>query len=169
MAKQIIRDRRVVTDHCQHLDHDTPLPGNGDITLPLERWQQEHQSLPNHLGRIGVRLSTDEEPERLNGTLADLDLIAIEFESFTDGRGFSLARDLRDRYGYQCELRALGPLLRDQLPFLARCGFDSFELTEEVDPFAALSTFQAITLQYQPASDTATPIHRLRRGHHERA
>lgn len=167
MARQIIRERRVVTDHCRHLDRDTPLPDSGDITLPPERWQQERSRSPDHLGRIGIRLPTDADLASLVAAPTDIDpatieLIAIQFDSFTDGRGFSLARSLRDRYGYRGELRAMGPLLRDQLPFLARCGFDSFELTEEVDPFAALDVFQTITVHYQPASDTVTPVHRLR-------
>jgi uncharacterized protein (DUF934 family) len=86
----------------------------------------------------------------------------VSFPKFTDGRGFSTARLLRERYRYRGELRAVGDVLRDQLLFLARCGFDAFALRADQDPDAALAAFEDFTEAYQGGTDQPLPLFRRR-------
>ncbi|MDX1605718.1 MAG: DUF934 domain-containing protein [Candidatus Competibacterales bacterium] len=146
--KPLIRQNRVVADEWRHIDDTQPLPDTGPCSVSLERWKAEHRQLLEHPDRLGVRLGPQGEPADLADTLDDLALIVVEFPAFTDGRGFSQARQLRVRLGYQGELRAYGPLLRDQLPMLAHCGFDSFDLTTETDLEQALRAFNMFTVDY---------------------
>ena len=102
--------------------------------LPLADWQAR----PDH---PAVWLAPEETPDALLPHLDRLALVAIHFPVFTDGRGYSLARLLRSRHGYTGELRAVGDVLRDQLYFLQRCGFDSFALRADQPPEEALAAF----------------------------
>lgn len=93
---------------------------------------------------------------------AALPLIAVRFPSFTDGRGYSIARLLRERLGFRGELRAVGDIARDQLHYLARCGFDSFELREGEDVATAKAALAAFSDAYQAAVDQPVPLFRRR-------
>lgn len=125
---------------------------DGDVIVPFERWERERDELARYRGRLGVRLTGADAVEALRDDLGRLALIAIEFPSFTDGRGFSQARLLREAYGFKGEIRAVGDFLPDQLAFLARCGFDSFELSNPsgVDIPRYLN---GISVRFQPAAD----------------
>ncbi|MEZ5730485.1 MAG: DUF934 domain-containing protein [Burkholderiaceae bacterium] len=96
-----------------------------------------------------MRLEPHDEPAELVSDFPRLSLIAVAFPVFTDGRGYSLARVLRDRDGWLGELRAVGDILRDQLFYLARCGFDSFELADGSDAAAAVDAFSDYSVVYQ--------------------
>jgi uncharacterized protein (DUF934 family) len=89
-------------------------------------------------------------------------VIAVNFPKFTDGRGFSAARLLRERYGYQGELRAIGDVLRDQLQELERCGFDAFLLRADQDVQSALHAFADLSDQYQTSALQPLPLFRRR-------
>jgi uncharacterized protein (DUF934 family) len=86
----------------------------------------------------------------------------VNFPKFNDGRGFSIGRLLRERYGFRGELRAIGDVLRDQLFFLARCGFDAFALRDDQDVDEALGAFADFSEAYQPALDQPVPLFRRR-------
>lgn len=107
--------------------------------MTLYRTQTEALQAQGH--RIGVVLDPDDDPEELAPYFADIGLVAIHFKTFTDGRGYSTARLLRDRLGFAGELRAVGDVLRDQLYFLHRCGFNAFSLRPDQDLAAALDAF----------------------------
>ena len=109
-----------------------------------------------------VWLASSEEPEALAQDAARLPLIAIDFPKFTDGRGLSGARLLRERYGFRGELRAIGDIQRDQLFDLARCGFDAFVLREGEDAEAALAAFNTFSDAYQTSVDRPAPLFRRR-------
>ena len=109
-----------------------------------------------------VRLNQDESPAPLFDMLSTIELIIIDFTSFMDGRGFSHARDLRER-GYTGELRASGNFIVDQLHYLQRCGFDSFELGDTVDLEDALSQLKVFDEHYQGAIDEPQPLFKRRR------
>jgi uncharacterized protein (DUF934 family) len=94
--------------------------------------------------------------------LVNFELVAVHFPKFTDGRGYSTARLLHERLGWQGELRAMGDVLRDQLFLMARCGFDSFALRDDQDPQAALSAFRDFSVRYQSATDEPQPLFRRR-------
>jgi len=108
---------------------------------------------------IGIRLASDESPEEIADDLARFGLIALEFSKFTDGRAYSAARILRERYGYRGELCAVGNVLRDQLLFMRRCGFDAFDMDDEQNIEDWRAAISEIDLFYQPAADTcADPL-----------
>jgi uncharacterized protein (DUF934 family) len=104
----------------------------------------------------------DQDLNPLLPYLADLPLIAIEFPNTGDGRGFTLGRMLRERHGYKGELRAVGMVRADQIYFLARCGFDAFDLAEGEDPDLALAQLHRFSVSYQSeaSGSLAHPKHR---------
>ena len=112
------------------------------LLLPLVRWGQERESLEKAGYTVGVWLAPDDAPEALISRLPQIPVIAIQFPSFTDGRGYSLARLLRQRYGFAGELRAFGDVLRDQIYFLHQCGFNAFCLRPDQDIAAAVAALE---------------------------
>jgi len=141
----LIRNGQIADDGWQWIDESEALlaarlEAGGRFVLPLAAWLAHRASLDPACA--GVWLGPDDEPEAVLPWLADIPLIAIRFPVFTDGRGYSLARLLRSRHGYTGELRAVGDVLRDQLYFLQRCGFDAFQLRADQSPEEALAAFQ---------------------------
>jgi uncharacterized protein (DUF934 family) len=96
-----------------------------------------------------IRLEPGDDPARIAGELARVSRVEVNFPKFGDGRGFSIAKLLRGRYGYRGELRAVGHITRDHLQFMERVGFDTFELREGEDPVEALAAFEAFSVSYQ--------------------
>ncbi|HEY8432377.1 MAG TPA: DUF934 domain-containing protein [Sandaracinaceae bacterium] len=161
----IRRDRegaRVVTDDPWiAVADDAELPAGGGVVVSLERWRRERDALRGRR-RVGVRVRGDTPPEELAPELEGVELVVVELPKFTDGRAYTLARLLRERFGYRGELRATGDVLRDQLFYLSRCGFTSFELAPGRDVDDALRAFEDFSVTYQPAADHAEPIWRRR-------
>ena len=110
-----------------------------------------------------VRLEAGDDARALLPHLAQLALVEVSFPSFRDGRGYSAARILREN-GYTGELRAAGDVLVDQLPFMRRCGFDSFAPEAEINPATLSRTLDRYADHYQPAEDAAVPVWKLRHG-----
>ena len=110
-----------------------------------------------------VRLEAGDDARALLPHLARLQLIEVSFPSYRDGRGYSAGRILRDA-GYTGELRAAGDVLVDQLPFMRRCGFDSFAPEAPIDPAALDRALDRYAYHYQPAADAAVPVWKLRHG-----
>ena len=136
--------------------------------IEKDRWPADHiksleqwLALPGHAS-TAVRLEQDEPPTPLFEDLAVIQLIVINFTNFMDGRAFSHARELRDK-GYTGELRASGKFLVDQLHYLKRCGFDSFEFDEDYPLKDALAHFSVFDEHYQAAMDEPEPLFRRRR------
>ncbi len=143
MSRLICRGE-LIEDRWRWVDPDEApvaarLDAGGRFILPLDLWRAHRPGLD--AARTGVWLGPDDDVAPLLPWLATLPLIAIRFPVFTDGRGYSLARLLRGRHGYAGELRAVGDVLRDQLYFLQRCGFDSFALRADQPPEEALAAF----------------------------
>lgn len=122
-------------------------------------------------GRLGVWLDSDEDPAQIADSLEALSLIAVNFPQFTDGRGYSTARLLRERYGWTGELRAIGDIQRDQLFYLSRCGFDAFLLNDGLDvpqedllrsAQTALSALHDFSEGYQTSVERPQPLFRRR-------
>lgn len=112
------------------------------LLLPLPRWLALRASLVGAQPPLGVSLAPDDDPALLADDLPRLALISVHFPLFTDGRGYSIGRLLRQRYGYRGELRACGDVLRDQIYFLQQCGFNAFALRADQDPDAALAALR---------------------------
>ena len=110
-----------------------------------------------------VVLEPNDDPARLAGSLGEVRVIAVNFPKFGDGRGFSIARLLRERYGYRGELRAVGEVGRDHLYFMAQCGFDAFELRAGENAQEALAAYGDFSEAYQATAVRPVPLFRRRR------
>lgn len=160
---EIIKKGEIVTSTWLHLGDGEPLPdGGADVTVSAARYINDREAIASYAGRVGVRLSPSDEVDPIAQDIATVPLIAIEFPKFTDGRGYSLARLLRDRHQYRGELRATGNVLRDQLYYMHRCGFDAFELQVGKSVQEALDAFSEFSVRYQAAADDPRPLFRRR-------
>jgi len=160
----LIKDGEIVADAWQHVADDDPLPAPEiDIIVGWRRWRDERADLLARSGKLGVRVSGDVAPEELAGDREHFALIALEFPQFRDGRCYSHARLLRQRYGYRGELRAVGDVLRDQLFYMSRVGINAFELPSGTDPHYALQGLGDFDVSYQAAADDRVPVWRRRR------
>lgn len=170
---KIIKQRQIANDEWKVLqlaENETPhsvrLPV-GPLLVPLAVWRARKDELIHrnweHHEPLGVWLAPNEGPEAIADDLGDFSLVAIHFPKLADGRGYSTARLLRERYGYRGELRAFGDVGQDQLYFLDRVGFDSFVVKEdEEDAIAALAAFTTFPEAYQAASNQLLPLYRRR-------
>ena len=154
----LLKNRQVVKDTWQliGLPPGAPdaLPADGiDAIVPLSLWRGQRATLLGRAGRTGVWLEPSDEPAELFANAPLPELVAVRFPAFTDGRGYSIARLLRERHGYRGEVRAIGDVLHDTLFDLARCGFDAFALRADQDPVAALAAFDDFSEVYQAAVD----------------
>lgn len=156
---QIIKNRQITEDPWRHIADDAELPA-GPVIVSLARWGQERTALLARGGSLGVRAPNTAPVADLAGDLPHWDVVALEFPKFADGRAYSQARLLRERYGYQGEIRAVGDVLRDQLLFMARSGFDAFELRADRRLDDALAAFGEFSESYQPATDQPLPLYR---------
>jgi uncharacterized protein (DUF934 family) len=156
MPRLLLRDRQVVEDEWLYLSEASGQPA-APLIVALEQWINEPQTWLARGTRLGVVLAPADRVEALAPDLKHFALVAAEFPGPSDGRGYSQGRLLRERYGFEGELRATGYVRHDQLFFLARCGFNSFQLAERdlIDALAALSTFSAA---YQPSNDRGLAV-----------
>ena len=168
--KQIIKQREVVDDDWSVLklvEDGTPetveVPA-GKIIVPVKVWLAQREQLLARAarGELGVWFASDELAHTVKDDLGQFAVVAVDFPKFSDGRGYSIAYNLRKRLGYQGELRAIGDVLRDQLLFHSRCGFDAFAVREDKDINDALNAFNEFSEQYQGATDNPEPLFRRR-------
>src|SRR5690554_261178 len=118
----LLKNREPAENTWTLVEDDASIPAAGDVIVGVSRWIDERSSIEQREGRIGVLLHGDDNVRALAGEILDRPLIAIAFPKFVDGRGYSLARILRDELHYKGELRAVGDILRDQLYYLDRVG-----------------------------------------------
>ncbi|MCF8467088.1 MAG: DUF934 domain-containing protein [Sneathiella sp.] len=157
-----IKDRKPDHDEWMPftgLEEGSSLP-SGDIYVPLEEWLQARETLLARNGRLGVAVRNTDNLGILKDDLERLDLVVLEFPKMADGRAFSQARLLRERYGFKGEIRATGDILHDQLFYMQRCGINGFEIREDQDISSSLKAFDEMTITYQPACDEEFPIWR---------
>ena len=161
----IIKDKTVVTDDWSVLrlgENDTPesvtVP-SGRVIVPLKVWQAQRDNLQSR-AELGVWFACDERAEDLQKDVAKFAVIAVDFPKFGDGRGYSIAYHLRVRLGYRGELRAIGDVLRDQMFYMQRVGFDAFEPRADKDIHEALKGLSDFSVSYQASVDQAQPLFR---------
>jgi len=132
-------------------------PG-ADALVPLARFAADPDFFLARKGRLGVRVAPSEDVTVLAGHLGQIALIALEFPSFTDGRNYSAARMLRERLGYDGEIRAVGDVLADQIAPMRRCGIDTF-LVSHGPTAQALQAGRIAEVRhhYQPAGGPESP------------
>jgi uncharacterized protein (DUF934 family) len=160
MPRRLLRDGRVVDDDWSYAAEAAP--DAAAVILTLAEWQNERDAWLSRGARLGVVLQPVHKVEVLASDFARLSLIAADFSGPSDGRGYSQARVLREQWSFRGELRATGFVRRDQLFFMARSGFNSFELPESEleSAAAALATF---SWAYQPSNDTGLAVKLQRR------
>ena len=156
---QIIKDKAIVEDQWVHFDGQGDLP-DGDLIVSLDVWQTRANELQGR--RVGLQLEPDQHPKDIRDELANFELIAINFPTFMDGRGYSYAKILRDRFGFEGEIRAVGDVMRDQMFYMQRCGFTAYEVKEGRDIHDAIKEIDDFSVKYQVSADEHTPIYRRR-------
>lgn len=156
----IINQQRVDDDNWQRIESEEQLELTGDRIVDWSLWQAHKAALKARDGRLGVRIDGDVDLAELAADLPGLDLVAVNFPSFADGRGFSQARLLRGRYGFKGQVRAVGDVTWDRLRFMSRCGFDALEVAEERYSDEMLRAFDEISVRYQGAEDDSRPLYR---------
>lgn len=166
MAK-LIQQRRVATDPWLLLkagaDGTPPsVPAEGDVIVPLSLWLARRDALAVRSGRTGVWLESKDGPEAIAADLNRLPLVAIHFPSLADGRGYSVARLLRERHHYKGEVRAIGAVFKDTLLGMERCGFNTFLLRDGEDADDAITAFDELADHYQANVTQPIPLFRRR-------
>src|SRR3954468_12467349 len=157
----LVNGGKIADDSFVKLAVDTPLPEGGDILVPAERFLAEKGALLARGSKVGVIWPNNRDIAELVPYLGKIAVVALVFPTFRDGRAYSQARLLRERYGYRGELRATGQILRDQFVFMLRAGFDSFEVKKDSDAAAFASTVKRYSVFYQPTGDgRVTALHR---------
>lgn len=148
---KLLRVDGIEDDNWQFIttDDEGELPA-GAVLVPVQKWLK-HREQWRTRGDIGIWLDCDQDLGCIAQDILHFNVIAVRFVDFADGRGFSLASLLRERFGFVGELRATGQILREQLFYLKRCGFDSFQLPHEDDLEAARASLCAFTVSYQTA------------------
>jgi uncharacterized protein (DUF934 family) len=162
----LIKGRAIIEDRWTLLRDATSLddvPGEGAVIVPLALWKLEHEALVTRKD-VGVWLKPDDEPSALAAEIDSLPLIAIDFPNFVDGRGYSSARLLRDKYRFSGELRAIGDVLRDQIYYLRQCGFDAFAVRADRNFADAIGGLDDFSDNYQSTSARPVPLFRRRNG-----
>jgi uncharacterized protein (DUF934 family) len=163
--QQLIKGDVLVKETWHLLPADTTLEGLSncdDLIVPLNLWLEHAHALKARDGGLGVWLDSNEEAEAIADDLEHFQVIALNFPVFSDGRSYSNARLLRDRYGYKGEVRAIGDVLRDQLFLMKRCGFDAYAIREDRNAEEALESLKDFSEVYQAATDQPQPLFRRR-------
>ena len=162
---RVIKDKSVIDDEwslIRKLDSSASIP-EGSVILPFLFWQANRDILLKSKKNHAIWIDGSIETESLVDDLEFFSIIALDFPTFKDGRSYSHARLLRERYGYKGELRAIGDVLQDQLFFMQRCGIDCFQIRDDKDIEQALNSFEAFSMCYQAAADDTIPIHKQRK------
>jgi uncharacterized protein (DUF934 family) len=157
MPRPLLRDRQLVEDEWRYAEElGEGMAAPAGVILSFDQWHGERDAWLTRGGRLGVVLLPEHKVEQLAPDLPHFSLIACRFPGPTDGRGYTQGRLLRERYNFQGELRAAGYVRIDQLFFLARCGFNGFELAQS-DLGGAEAAFSTYSAAYQPANDRGLP------------
>jgi uncharacterized protein (DUF934 family) len=156
MPTLISRRAAAVADSFTMVADDQDIP-SGDVILSLTRFQAEGDRLIGEGRKVGVRLESHEAVESLAYDLPRIALVALAFPKFRDGRAYTSARLLRERYAFTGEIRAVGDVLREQAVFMVRCGIDAFEPADGSSPEAWDRAAGRYRHVYQAAADGRAP------------
>ena len=163
LPQSVILDGRIAPNEWLSLGDDTALPAGGKVIVSLKRFRAERAALDGSGVAIGVRIPNTEDVASLAQELGAQPLIAVEIPKMADGRAYSQARVLRERYAFRGEIRAQGDVLHDQLFHMSRCGINAFELRADQDAQDCLRAFSDYDLAYQRAADGIEPVWQKRR------
>jgi uncharacterized protein (DUF934 family) len=150
----LVKGGHIIADEFVRVTDDAELPAQGAILVSETRFLAGPDALVSRSsGKLGVIWPNNRDVDDLVPYLDRLGLVALVFPSFRDGRAYTQARLLRERYGYRGELRATGQVLRDQFVFMLRAGFDAFEVKKQADAEAFTDTVKRYSVFYQPTGD----------------
>jgi uncharacterized protein (DUF934 family) len=158
----LVKAGKIVEDQYVRVEDDAPLPDGVPVLLTAARFLADARELAERDAPVGVIWPNDRRIAELAPFVDRLALIALIFPKFKDGRAYSQARLLRERYGFRGELRAAGEVLRDQFQFLLRSGFDAFEVKKPADAAAFAQAAARFSVFYQPSADGRLPALRRR-------
>jgi uncharacterized protein (DUF934 family) len=157
----LIKNKQVVSDDpWTYVADDQPVPATGDVLVGFTRYDRDDTDYAARKGRLGLRIDPEDDLLQVVTHLPKVALVAVNFPKFGDGRGYTKARLLRERFNYEGELRAVGEVLSDQLFYMLRCGFDAFELVSGKDVHEALHALEGFSVRYQAATDDPAPLYR---------
>ena len=163
----LVKQGRIATDIFVQVADGAELPGDGAVLISAARFLENPQGLSRRAGKTGVIWPNNRDVDDLVPYLDRLAVVALVFPTFRDGRAYSQARLLRERYHYRSELRATGQVLRDQFVFMLRAGFDAFEVKKDSDAEAFANTVKRYSVFYQPTGDgRVTALHRRMQQRH---
>ncbi|WP_316188036.1 MULTISPECIES: DUF934 domain-containing protein [unclassified Bradyrhizobium] len=150
----LVKGGHIIADAFVRLTDDAELPAQGAILVSETRFLAGPDALVSRSsGKLGVIWPNNRDVDDLVPYLDRLALVALVFPSFRDGRAYTQARLLRERYGFRGELRATGQVLRDQFVFMLRAGFDAFDVKKQADAEAFTETVKRYSVFYQPTGD----------------
>lgn len=160
----LVKSGRIVEDQYVHIADDAPVPDGVAVIVSGVRFLADVELFIHRTTAVGVVWPNNRPIAELAPYLGRIALVALVFPGFRDGRAYSQARILRERYGFTAELRATGQVLRDQFLFLLRAGFDSFEVTKDADAAAFVESARRFDVFYQPTGDGRATAFRRRLG-----
>ena len=165
--QNLIKDGAIATDHWTVLKQATgpevlQVVRGKNFIVPLKFWQLFHTEIAEYGGAVSIWLDSDEDVNEIGADLHQFPVIALNFPVFSDGRSYTNARELREQLNYQGEVRAIGDVLRDQLYYMSRCGFNAFALRFDQDPEACLEAFRDFQASYQSTVAEPAPLFRRR-------
>ena len=149
----LVKNGKITDDAFVHVADDAPLPPDGAILISAARFLEDPEAISRRLGKTGVVWPNNRDVDDLVPYLDRLAAVALVFPTFRDGRAYSQARLLRERFLYHGELRATGQVLRDQFVFMLRAGFDAFEVRKQADAEVFAQTAKRYSVFYQPTGD----------------
>jgi len=158
----LVKGGKIMGDSFVKPRDDAPIPQNGDILVSGDEFVNDAEGLLARAGKVCVVWPNNRDVDELVPYLPKLAAIALVFPTFRDGRAYSQARLLRERYAYRGELRATGQVLRDQFVFMLRAGFDSFDVRKQSDAESFAQTVKRYSVFYQPAGDGRVTALQLR-------
>jgi uncharacterized protein (DUF934 family) len=163
----LVKHGKISGDAFVHVADDAEIPGDGAMLISAARFLADPDTLSRRLGKLGVIWPNNRDVDDLVPYLDRLAVVALVFPTFRDGRAYSQARLLRERFAYRGELRATGQVLRDQFVFMLRAGFDAFEVKKDSDAEAFANTVKRYSVFYQPTGDgRVTALHRRMQQRH---
>jgi uncharacterized protein (DUF934 family) len=167
----LVKNGKITDDAFVLVADDAEIPAGGAVIISAARFLDNPEVLSNRVSPTGVIWPNNRDLDDIVPHLDRLAVVALVFPTFRDGRAYSQARLLRERYGYRGEVRATGQVLRDQFLFMLRAGFDAFDVKKPADAEAFAGTVQRYSVFYQPTGDgRLTALHRrMLSRHSERA
>ena len=165
--QNLIKNGEVINNDWRILEKSSELDAlntstKKSVIVPLNFWKLYRSEAEAYSGNIAIWLDSDELISDIKNQIGEFSVIALNFPVFSDGRSYTNARELRQSLNFEGEIRAIGDVLRDQIFYMSRCGFDSFLLRQDQDPRACIDALQDFQESYQSTSENQDPLFRRR-------